>query len=105
MLKDYYGIKIDLSKDEKLTEFALNLLKDYYVLDSEKSPQESFARAALAYSFDDIELAQRIYEYASKGWFMYSSPILSNASLPGPQLKVLSHIVKNYVGCQLKVVA
>ncbi len=83
MKKDYLGITIDLSKDENLTDFAHNLLKDYYVLDSETSPQESFARAAVAYSFNDIDLAQRIYEYASNGWFMFSSPVLSNATIKG----------------------
>ena len=70
---------INYERDELLTPFAKKLLRDYYMLDSEQSPQEAFARAATAYSFGDTALAQRIYDYASKGWFMFASPVLSNA--------------------------
>ena len=48
----------------------------------ERIPQEAFRRAAYAYA-NNKELAERIYEYASKGWFMFSSPILSNADSTG----------------------
>lgn len=82
MKKECYGITIDLERDKYLTDFSKNLLRDYYMLEDEESPQESFARAAVAFSFENKELAQRIYEYASKGWFMFSSPILSNAPRP-----------------------
>lgn len=47
------------------------------MIESEKSPQDAFARAAIAFSDDDAH-AQRLYDYASKLWFMYSTPILSN---------------------------
>jgi ribonucleoside-diphosphate reductase alpha chain len=83
MKKECHGIVIDLDRDNILTDFSKNLLRDYYMNEEEVSPQESFARAAVAFSFDDLELAQRIYDYASKGWFMFSSPILSNAPAPG----------------------
>lgn len=89
MKQNYLGIDIDLSKDESLSEFAKSLLKDYYMSEEESSPQQSYARAALAYSFDDLDLAQRIYDYASNGWFMFSSPILSNATLQGKKEKGL----------------
>ena len=79
MLKECYGIKINLERDEKLSDFSINLLKNYYMNEKEVSPQESFARAAVAFSNDNLELAQRIYDYASQNWFMFSSPILSNA--------------------------
>jgi ribonucleoside-diphosphate reductase alpha chain len=79
MIKEYHGIKINLELDKNLTEFAKKLLKDYYMDSTESSPQESFARAALAFCENDLELAQRIYDYSSKQWFMFSSPILSNA--------------------------
>jgi ribonucleoside-diphosphate reductase alpha chain len=81
MKKQCYGITIDLERDNNLSDFAKNLLKDYYMNEDEDSPQESFARAAVAFS-EDIELAQRVYEYAAKGWFVFSSPILSNAPKP-----------------------
>lgn len=87
MIKKCYGINIDLSLDNSLTDFSKNLLKDYYMQDDESSPQESFARAAMAFSSGDKDLAQRIYDYASKGWFMFSSPILSNAPKDGKKAK------------------
>ncbi len=87
MIKKCYGINIDLSLDNSLTDFSKNLLKDYYMQDDESSPQESFARAAMAFSSGDKDLAQRIYDYASKGWFMFSSPILSNAPKGGKKAK------------------
>ena len=87
MIKDYCGIKIDTELDNNLTEFSMNLLRSYYMLKDEESPQESFARAAIAFSENDFSLAQRIYEYSSKQWFMYSSPILSNAAKPGETSK------------------
>ncbi len=89
MKKECCGITIDLSCDNNLTDFSKKLLRDYYMQDHEESPQESFARAAVAFSFNhisqeyDYSLAQRIYNYAAKGWFMFSSPILSNAPLAG----------------------
>ena len=42
-------------------------------------PQETFARAASCYSFGDKEFAKRIYDYASKQYFAFASPVLSNA--------------------------
>ena len=83
MKTECYGITIDLSKDDLITDFSRNLLKDYYMQEGEESPQQAYARAAVAYSEGDLELAQRIYNYASNGWFMFSSPILSNAAQPG----------------------
>lgn len=83
MKAECYGITIDRSKDDLITDFSRNLLKDYYMQEGETSAQEAYARAAVAYSEGDLELAQRIYNYASNGWFMFSSPILSNAAKPG----------------------
>ena len=64
-------------RDDLLTDFGKTTLKDRYLLPDENSPQEAFYRAAKAYS-DNDEMAERIYNYASKLWFMYSTPILSN---------------------------
>ena len=71
------AIEIDYDRDQYLDEFSLKTLQDRYMLPEEVSPQEAFARAARAFSDDDI-MAQRIYDYASKLWFMFSTPILSN---------------------------
>jgi ribonucleoside-diphosphate reductase alpha chain len=84
-----HGINIDKSRDDTLTPQALTLLQDFYMLEEEQSPQEAYARAAVAYSAGDNKLAQRIYDYVSKGWFMFSSPILSNAPKPNEKHKAL----------------
>ena len=67
----------DYSRDALLTDFGIATLKDRYLAEGETSPQDAFARAAEAFS-DSPEMAQRIYDYASKLWFMFSTPILSN---------------------------
>ena len=85
----HLGVRIDYNRDDNMTEQAVKLLKDYYCRADEKSPQQAFARAAVAYSYGDKKLAQRIYDGASKGWFMFSSPVLSNAPLEGEKVKAL----------------
>ena len=87
--RQHLGVKIDPSKDKTMTEQAVKLLKDYYCREDESTPQEAFARAAVAFSAGDKKLAQRIYNAASEGWFMFSSPILSNAPLKGEKVKSL----------------
>ena len=89
MSEKYLGVSIDLSRDKLLSKQAEKLLKDYYCLSEEKSPQQAFARAAKAYSYGDNKLAQRIYDGASKGWFMFASPVLSNAPLNNKKVKAL----------------
>jgi ribonucleoside-diphosphate reductase alpha chain len=82
-------VQIDLSRDSLFTEQGMSLMQEYYMLEDEKSPQEALARAAMAYSYGDDALAQRIYDYASKGWFMFASPVLSNAPRVGEPVKGL----------------
>jgi ribonucleoside-diphosphate reductase alpha chain len=81
-------VKVDYSRNDGFSEQALSLLKDYYCKTNE-DPQDAFARAAMAYSEGDMEFAQRIYDYASKRWFMFSSPVLSNAPSSGEAVKGL----------------
>ena len=85
----YLGINIDKNRDNLLSEQAHKLVKDYYCKDGENSPQQAYARAAVAYCYGDMDLAQRIYEYVSKGWFMFASPVLSNAPKPDEKAKAL----------------
>ena len=68
---------MDYSRDTNLTEAGLRILKDRYLTDKEQSPQEAFYRVAKVFS-DDSEMAERIYNYVSKLWFMFSTPILTN---------------------------
>ena len=85
----HLGIEIQTKRDKTLSEQSFKLLKDYYCRDEEKSPQMAFARAAVAFCGGNMKLAQRIYDYVSQGWFMYSSPVLSNAVLKGEKVKAL----------------
>ena len=70
-------LEIDYSKDALLDEFSLRTLEERYMVGDEKSPQEAFARAAIAFA-DDEAHAQRLYDYVSKQWFMFATPLLSN---------------------------
>ena len=82
------SIVIDYTRNNSMSEQARTLLKDYYCMEGE-DPQDAFARAATAFCKNDYDLAQRIYDYASKGWFMFSSPILSNAPKEGEKIRGL----------------
>ena len=76
-------MKIDKKKDKLLADYAVGMLKDFYLNEHEKSPQEAYARASKAWSTYqgnmDEELAERLYSYVSNKWFMFASPVLSNA--------------------------
>jgi len=80
--KPYLGIVIDYDKEKKLDKFSLDTLKDRYFWEEETHAQEAFARASVfgaTYKGEtDFDLAQRLYEYSSDLWFMFSTPILSN---------------------------
>jgi ribonucleoside-diphosphate reductase alpha chain len=82
MKSNYLGIEINRAKDKNMTDQAFDLLKAHYLRGKEKSPQEAYARASIAYSNGDKKLAQRLYDGVSNSWFMFSSPILSNAPMP-----------------------
>jgi ribonucleoside-diphosphate reductase alpha chain len=70
-------VEISYSRDNYLSEFSFKTLQDRYLIEGENSPQDAFARAAKAFSDNDAH-AQRLYDYASKLWFMFSTPVLSN---------------------------
>ena len=76
-------LTIDKKRDKLLEEYSVGMLKDFYLTPEEKSPQEGFARASWAWSKYndkvDKELASRLYDYVSNKWFMFASPVLSNA--------------------------
>ena len=73
---------MDYNKDNLLTDFGKTTLKDRYLWEEETHAQEAFARASVfgaTYKGEtDFDLAQRLYQYSSDCWFMFSTPILSN---------------------------
>jgi len=63
-------------RDSLFEELGIARLKESYMMDHELSPQERFAYVSKAFS-SDPEHAQRLYDYSSKHWLSYSTPILS----------------------------
>ena len=76
------GLVIHKTRDNLLSQQAHLLVQKHYMRSCETSPQQAFARAAVAFCANDLQLAQRIYDYVSTGKCMFSSPILSNAPFP-----------------------
>lgn len=74
--REYMGIQIDESRDELFDKLGIQRLQESYMRDEETTPQERFAYVSKAFSSNE-EHAQRLYEYSSKHWLSYSTPILS----------------------------
>ena len=70
------SVTIDLSRDERFDELGLIRLRESYMRPEEKSPQERLAFVAETFA-SNPEHAQRIYDYASRQWLSFSTPILS----------------------------
>jgi len=71
-----HGIKVDYTRDNLFDDLGKLRLKESYMKDDEVSPQERFAFVSSKFS-SNPEHAQRLYEYSSKHWLSYSTPILS----------------------------
>ena len=76
MYMEYLGIRIDLERDGLFDELGIKRLKESYMREDEESPQHRFAYVSKAFG-TNTEHAQRLYDYASKHWLSYSTPILS----------------------------
>ena len=80
--KPYLGIEIDYDKEKTFDKFSIDTLKDRYFWEGETHAQEALGRASVFGATykgkTDFELAQRLYDYSSSRWFMFSTPILSN---------------------------
>ena len=70
------SVRQDRSRDDLLTDFGKKTLVDRYLLPDE-TYQDMFARVSEAYA-DDVDHAQRLYDYMSQLWFMPATPVLSN---------------------------
>ena len=71
-----HGIRVDYTRDGLFDELGKLRLKESYMKDEEQSPQERFAFVSSKFG-SNPEHAQRLYEYSSKHWLSYSTPILS----------------------------
>ena len=75
-MNNVHGIAVDYSRDSLFDTLGLLRLKESYMREDEQSPQERFAYVSNAFG-SNPEHAQRLYDYASKHWLSYSTPILS----------------------------
>jgi ribonucleoside-diphosphate reductase alpha chain len=75
-MNNVHGIAVDYSRDSLFDNLGLLRLKESYMREDEQSPQERFAYVSNAFG-SNPEHAQRLYDYASKHWLSYSTPILS----------------------------
>jgi len=71
-----HGITVDYSRDALFDTLGVLRLKESYMREDETSPQERFAFVSKAFGTDEAH-AQRLYDYSSKHWLSYSTPILS----------------------------
>lgn len=69
-------ITIDYSRNSLFDELGKIRLKESYMMDGETDPQERFAYVSEKFSSNTLH-AQRLYDYSSKHWLSYSTPILS----------------------------
>lgn len=74
--QEYLGIEIDLSRDDLFDKLGLQRLRESYMREDEESPQHRFAFVSKKFS-SNPEHAQRLYDYSSKHWLSYSTPILA----------------------------
>jgi ribonucleoside-diphosphate reductase alpha chain len=75
-MTEYLGIKIDLERDKLFDELGIKRLQESYMKEDETSPQHRFAYVSKAFGTNK-QHAQRLYDYSSKHWLSYSTPILS----------------------------
>jgi ribonucleoside-diphosphate reductase alpha chain len=73
---EYLGVNIDLERDKLFDELGIKRLQESYMREDETSPQQRFAFVSKAFGTDQ-QHTQRLYEYSSKHWLSYSTPILS----------------------------
>jgi ribonucleoside-diphosphate reductase alpha chain len=71
-----HGITVDYSRDNLFDELGKKRLKESYMKEEENSPQERFAYVSKSFG-SNPDHAQRLYEYSSRHWLSYSTPILS----------------------------
>ena len=71
-----HGIRVDFTRDNLFDALGIKRLQESYMRDDEHSPQERFAFVSSQFGTNP-EHAQRLYEYSSRHWLSYSTPILS----------------------------
>ena len=73
---EYLGINIDLERDKLFDDLGLKRLRESYMKEDESSPQQRFAYVSKTFG-SNPEHAQRLYDYSSRHWLSYATPILA----------------------------
>ena len=76
MVEKYLDLDIDYSRDSLFDQLGIKRLQESYMKEDETSPQQRFAFVSKQFG-TGRDHAQRLYEYSSKHWLSYSTPILS----------------------------
>jgi len=71
-----FDVKVDYNRDFLFDAAGILRMKESYMKDDETSPQQRLAFVSKTFS-SNKEHAQRLYDYSSKHWLSYSTPILS----------------------------
>ncbi len=72
-----FNVEVDRSRNDLLSDFSHTTVNERYLVEGEEDAQDAFLRAATAFA-EDEEHAQRMYDYASKLWMGFSSPVIAN---------------------------
>lgn len=65
-----------------LNELSIALLNDGYARESE-TIEQAFYRVANTYCYGDFSLRERIYNAVKNNWFMFATPVMTNAKQGG----------------------
>ena len=70
------SIIIDRERNKLIEDFSLDRLKEGYLSDTDTDAQDRFAFVSEKFS-SNPEHAQRLYDYSSKKWLSFATPILA----------------------------
>jgi len=83
---------IDYSADNHMIPAGAETVKDRYLVQNEKSPQDAYMRCATAFASNEAH-ALRMYSYFKKHWAGPASPVLANAPV---RIKFFENMAKNF---------
>lgn len=88
LLSDY----IDYTADNRMIEAGRETVKDRYLIQQEKSPQDGYMRCATAFG-SNKEHSLRLYTYFKNHWAGPASPVLANAPV---RVKFFEDYARNF---------
>ena len=83
---------IDYTADTHMIEAGRETVKDRYLIQQEKSPQDAYMRCATAFASDE-QHALRMYTYFKNHWAGPASPVLANAPV---RIKFFEEFERNF---------